>query len=131
MPEQLLAPDANVDDAYLEVPPLDGGEFDAMPFAQLLASGTEDQRRHAIFLLLRSLLGNRADREAGVYDREGFLYAYIMPVGQRERLRFLEDPGLLERLEKAAREEERFPMREVMEELRLLDEARELGSVQP
>jgi hypothetical protein len=87
----------------------------AVSFEELLASGTREEKQRALFLLLRDLLGPRAERELGVFDPEGFLFACIMPPGRREALRLLEDPERARRLDDSS--QETIPLREVLQQL--------------
>ncbi len=66
-------------------------------------------------MLLRSLLGEKVERELGVFDPDGFLYACIMSPGRREALRLLEDPERARRLDDDT--QETVPLREVLEQL--------------
>ena len=86
-------------------------------FAHLSVS----EKRVAVYLLLHSLLGDRPEHEDGIYDPEGFAYMCLVPPGKRAYFRTLEDPGWLERLQKASTEES-FPIEQIRKELGMLDQ---------
>ena len=93
-------------------------DIDLREFHAWLGRATAQQKTAAIYWLLRDQLGPRFEQEFGVYDPDDFLYAYIISPGQREAFRFLENPGLLEELERAALEP-MVPLSEIHRELGL------------
>lgn len=89
----------------------------AMTFRQLLDSAAPEVKEQAVYLLLRSLLGGRVEREAEICDLDGFVYVSLLPPGRREALRMLEDPAYAARLQQALADRDVTPLREVLKQL--------------
>ena len=89
---------------------------EADAFVVQFARFSAEQKRVALYWLLRDQLGDRPDQESDVCDPEGFLYVHLVPPGLRERLRLLEHPELEEQL-KASAAEPTFSLQQIREEM--------------
>lgn len=86
------------------------------------ANWSAEQKRLAVYWLLRDLLGVRPEQESDVCDPEGFLYLHLVPPGLRAHFRMLEHPELEEQLQKISCEPT-FSLQQIREEI-----AREIES---
>jgi hypothetical protein len=90
--------------------------WDAKACKAFFAALTPAEKQLAVYWLLKDLVGDRPDRESGIYDPEGFLYLWLVPPGLREYFRLLEHPELEEHLQRVSTEPA-VPLQQFREEL--------------